>query len=83
MTWNVGNILAGAGAISSARETSFQISFLPSVSQIGTSPSLVEEVAFTAKDNFTLTNVSSVFPAINTRLGNDPYFKVGAETVIQ
>ncbi len=83
VTWNVGNILAGAGAISSARETSFQISFLPSVSQIGTSPSLVGEVAFTAKDNFTLTNVSSVFPAINTRLGNDPYFQVDEETVIQ
>lgn len=83
IVWNVGNILAGAGTISPAREVSFQISFLPSVDQIGKSPDLIGEATLSARDNFTLTTVSGFFSALNTRLSNDPYFKVDAETVIQ
>ena len=83
VTWNVGNIVSGAGIFSAAREASFQVSFLPSVSQIGMTPDLVGEAALNAKDNFTATAVSSNSPALNTRLSNDPYFKINNETVVQ
>lgn len=83
ITWNVGNVTAGAGTVSAAHEVSFQISFLPSVDQIGTAPDLVGEAILSAKDNFTLTAVSASFPAVNTRLNNDPYFRADAETVVE
>ena len=83
VVWNVGSVSAGAGTVSPAREVSFQISFLPSVDQIGKTPDLTSEASLTAKDNFTLTPVSDSFTILNTRLTNDPYFKVNNDTVTQ
>lgn len=83
VVWSIGNISPGAGSISPAKEVSFQISFLPSVDQINATPVLIGDAALTAKDNFTLTTVSDSFSSLNTRLGNDPYFKIGDDKVIQ
>ncbi len=83
VSWNVGNISAGAGTISSAKEVSFQISLLPSVDQIGTSPSLIGEASLSARDVFTLTEVTDSFSALNTDLSNDPYFRNEGGKVIQ
>ncbi len=83
LVWNIGNVLAGAGTISPAREVSFQISFLPSVDQIKLTPDLVGEMTLSARDNFTLSTVTDTFQAINIRLSSDPYFKVGDEAVVQ
>jgi hypothetical protein len=83
VVWNVGNISAGAGIVSSAKEVSFQVTFMPSVNQIGEEPNLISEAVLRAKDNFTLTNVSDSFSALSTRLSNDPYFRPNSETVIQ
>jgi hypothetical protein len=83
VVWNIGNILAGAGTIVPAKEVSFQISFLASVDQIGTSPNLVGEATLVGKDNFTLTTVSDSFSFLTTRLSSDPYFKVDDEDVVQ
>jgi hypothetical protein len=83
VTWNIGNVSAGAGRISAAKEVSFQISVQPSVSQIDTSPDLVEKATLTAKDVFTGINVSSDANNLNTFLGSDPYFKADSEKVIK
>lgn len=83
VVWNIGSVPAGAGTVSAAREASFQISFLPSVDQIGTSPNLIGETTLTAKDNFTLTGVTSAFSALNISLGSDPYFRSDSEKVAQ
>ena len=81
VSWNVGSVPAGAGIVSSAREVSFQVSILPSVSQINTAPNLIGDASLTAKDNFTLTPVSDSFTALDTRLTSDPYFKIDTEKV--
>jgi hypothetical protein len=83
VTWSPGNILAGAGKISPAKEVSFQISFLPSVDKIGVTPELIGPATITAKDTFTLTDTSSVFQALNTNLTSDPYFKDKDQTVVK
>jgi hypothetical protein len=83
LIWSIGNISAGAGVTSSAKEMSFQISFLPSVDQIGLAPVLVGEMLLTAKDNFTLTEVSNSYPSLSTDLNGDPYFKDGSEKVVK
>jgi hypothetical protein len=83
VVWTVGNISSGAGTVASAREVSFQISLMPSVDQIGMALGLLSESMLSAKDSFTLTNVSDSFSGLSTRLSNDPYFKNDYETVIQ
>jgi hypothetical protein len=72
ITWNVGNVSSGAGSISPAREVSFQVSILPSVSQIGSTPDLIEQAT-----------VSSIFQAVTTELSNDPYFKADTSKVVK
>jgi len=81
VTWNVGNVSAGAGTTASAKEASFKVSFLPSIDQAGQIPNIVNAATITAKDNFTLTSVSNSFGALNTKLASDPYFKTNAEVV--
>jgi len=83
VTWSLGNISAGAGSVSPPKEVSFQVSLLPSVGQIGTSPDLIGEAILTAKDSFTLTPVSDSSASLNTRLSSDPYFKANDEVVAQ
>jgi len=81
--WTIGNISAGAGIVSPAKEVSFRISFLPSVSQIGISPDLIGAATLTAKDNFTLVEVSNNFQGLNTRLTSDPNFDPNDDIVLQ
>ncbi len=83
VSWSIGNISAGAGIVSPAKEVSFQISFLPSINQIGKVPVLIEQSLLTAKDNFTLTPVSDLVLGLNTILTSDPYFQTGGQTVVQ
>lgn len=83
ITWNVGELRAGAGFSSSAREVSFQISFLPSLSQHDTSPDLVGITTITGKDKFTNIFLEDTKPALSTRLGTDPLFKTGDDRVSQ
>jgi hypothetical protein len=83
ITWSIGNVSAGAGSISPAKEVSFQLSMLPSVSQIGEAPDLLSDSVLTARDAFTSTIVSSLFPAVSTKFSNDPYFKFETENVVK
>lgn len=83
VTWEVGNVSSGAGTTLPAREVSFQISLLPSVDQIGIAPSLIGDTTLTAKDNFTLTPVTTSFTSLNTQLKSDPYFKPETDIVAQ
>ena len=83
VTWNLGSVQAGAGIVSTAREVSFQVSLLPSVTQINTSPDIISNATLTAKDNFTLTSVSDSFTSLSTSLTSDPYFKIDTERVVE
>ena len=48
--WDLGDVPAGAGIDSPAREVAFQISFLPSVSQIGSTPVILSGAVLTGTD---------------------------------
>lgn len=81
ITWNIGELRAGTGFSSVAREVSFQISFLPSLSQVETSPDLVGVTTITGKDKFTNAFLDDSKASLTTRLGTDPLFKNGDERV--
>jgi len=81
VVWAIGDIKAGTGIGTAPREVSFQISLTPSLNQVGTSPTLVQEMRITGTDTFTNRNLDSTRPAMTTRINTDPSFKQGDEIV--
>ena len=82
VVWRVSQVVAGAGYKSAAKEVNFQISFLPSVSQVGTAPELMGGVFVTGTDRVTNTEVQASAPVVNTRW-NGVDFKEGYDKVGQ
>jgi len=70
LVWNIGNMPAGTGINSNAREISFQVSLFPSISQVGEKPNLLRNLTFTALDTFTDTQIEIQGPLPNTVLTN-------------
>ncbi len=65
MRWNIGNMEAN-----SEKQVAIQVSFLPSLSQVNTTPTLLETQRFKATDRFTGTVVRADHPALTTSLYN-------------
>ena len=70
--WNIGNIPRGAGISGEPREVAFQIAFTPSISQIGKTPTLINDAVLTGTDDFANVDVRINKASLNTRLPNDP-----------
>jgi hypothetical protein len=83
ISWQIGQLGAGTGFVNSPKTLSFQISLTPSISQVGSSPALVNQVTVKGLDNFTSSFVGGVSPTANTRLLTDPNFQKGQESVIE
>lgn len=81
LVWNVGDVAAGTGLISPAKEISFQVALTPSVAQIGNEPILINVAKVEGKDVFTDRDISAEIPALTTRLSADPQSKIGDGTV--
>jgi len=74
VVWNIGNVKRGVGLNSAAREVAFQVSLLPSISQIGRIPSLTGDATLFGKDAFTGTIIKDITRGMTTKLSTDPYF---------
>lgn len=81
--WRAGDVLAWRGIASLPHEMAFQVGLLPSVSQIGRAPVLVEEVVFSGTDEFTNAALSDRSPAVTTEITTDSKFQAGNGTVVQ
>ncbi len=74
--WDVGTLKAGVGTNSAPREVSFQVAFLPSVSQVGREATLMGPAVLTGKDRS--TGVELKFEGnrpLTTRLSTEPGLK--------
>ena len=70
--WNAGGIEAGMGVGSPPREVAFQVSFLPSLGQAGTAPTVLGESVARGTDLFTGIEVkSNIRPALTTKALGD------------
>jgi hypothetical protein len=81
--WSLGDVAAGTGFSTSPREVAFQIKFLPSLNQVGTSPMLLGETRITGEDRFTGRIIDFKRGALTTQFNTDPAFKLGDETVVK
>jgi hypothetical protein len=80
--WDVGTLPAGTGVSRVKREVTFQIGFVPSVSQKFTSPTLVSAPQLSGVDLFSKEVVNAKGAIISTELTKDPSFVVGKETLV-
>ncbi len=83
ITWNFGSIPRGTGITGSNREVAFQLAFTPSLSQVGTSPVIINDASLTGHDDFANVDVRVTKSALRTRLDNDPLFPAGAGIVTE
>ena len=77
VTWNVGRVPAGG-----ARDASFQISFIPSLSQVHQAPKLTGDVFLVGTDDFTKTEIRDQKSPITTQLFADPGFGQNQSNVV-
>ncbi|MEI6346292.1 MAG: hypothetical protein WCO79_03630, partial [bacterium] len=83
ITWNVGEIKSGVGFSSAPRQLQFQVSLVPSVSQVGSSPVLVNDLLIQGTDRYTGSPLQVSRAAVTTRTNSDPTYVNGSETVMQ
>lgn len=83
VVWNIGSIPRGAGLTVVGKEVSFQVKLVPSLSQVGTTPLLLNAATLTGHDDFANVNVTATKAAINTRLSSDPSFPPTGDKVVE
>jgi len=74
VVWNVGTIKGGTGRNSPPKNMSFQISFVPSLSQFDTIPTLLTESSARGIDTYTNNEVTASAELLTTNLAGDPNF---------
>lgn len=83
ITWQVDELVSGAGFSSPAKEVFFKVGLTPSLGQVGGAPVLLNNIAFVGTDSFTNTEVRVVNPSVTTRTTLDPNYVQGDEIVVK
>lgn len=78
ITWNVGRMPAGG-----TREIAFQISFLPSLSQLKSSPTILGASALSGSDDFTKAALSEKKSELRTLIYSDSQFTQNQGFVVE
>ncbi len=80
VVWDVGSLLPNTG---SGKQASFQVEFLPSISQLGQAPYIVSEATISGIDKVTGLKINNQVGAVTTNFSSDPTFKIGDDKVVQ
>ena len=83
ITWNVGSIPRGTSITQTGREVSFQIAFIPSLSQVDTTPTVINDAVLTGHDDFANVEVRVNKASLNTRISGDPTFPSSGARVVK
>jgi len=81
--WNVGGVPKGTGIMGGEREVSFQIGFTPSLSQVDSMPTLINNTTLTGHDDFANVEVRVNKTSLSTMLLDDPSFSVSGARVVE
>jgi hypothetical protein len=82
VTWGLGDVNAGVGYSSAAKQAAFQVVLMPSVSQVGSAPTLTGDASLTGQDRFAQVSVSANAAAPTTFLSGDTGFQSGMDIVV-
>lgn len=81
--WRAGLIRSGTGYSTPIRSVAFQVGLSPSVTQIGTTPILIQGASLSATDEVTGSAVEAQGGPLTTELVTDPGFESGQERVVE
>ncbi len=81
ITWDAGNVAAGSGFVSSSKQVYFKVGIIPSVSQVGSVPTLVSQANLTSTDTYTERSVETSASFVTTKY-SDANFVSGKEIVV-
>jgi len=70
--WEVQNLPAGTGFSSSPKEIAFRVKMIPSLSQVRSSPVIIQNLSAEGNDNFAGINISDTAQPLTTVLLTDP-----------
>ncbi|MCX6751515.1 MAG: hypothetical protein NT161_01975 [Candidatus Nomurabacteria bacterium] len=83
IVWNIGGIPRGTGITEAGRTVSFQVELTPSLSQVGTTPTIINDTILTGHDDFANVDVRVNKTSLDTRLLSDPNFSVNGSRVVE
>jgi hypothetical protein len=83
IVWNVGGIPKGTGITGAGRDVSFQVELSPSLSQVGTVPTIINDTILTGHDDFANVDVRVNKASLDARLPNDSSFPTDGGRVVQ
>ena len=83
LIWNVGSVGKGAGITEGGREVYFQVALNPSLSQVGTAPTILNDTVLTGHDDFANVDVRVNKASLSTRLTGDSAFPVTGDRVVE
>lgn len=81
ITWQIGDMQPGIGYSQSTKDFAFQVSFLPSVGQLGSTPPIVINQRIAGKDNFTGEITETKAVPLDIKTETDPKFQYGDDKV--
>jgi hypothetical protein len=82
IVWSVDRIPKGTGITGASRSVSFQVSFSPSLSQLGQIPTIINDAVLTGHDDFANVDIKVNKAALNTRLDSDTAFPDNGAIVV-
>ena len=82
IVWNADRIPRGAGINGAARSVAFQLAFKPSVSQIGATPTIINDAILTGHDDFANVDVRVNKAGLSTKLDSDEAFPQNGGVVV-
>jgi hypothetical protein len=82
VTWDIGKLSSGSGFSSAKRTAAVKLSFTPSTSQIGSSPTLLSGIILSGVDSFTNQPFNVTHQPLTTAFTSDPTFIQGDERVV-
>jgi len=77
IVWKAGVVPKGAGLGVNTKKVYFTVELVPSLSQVGNTPSILGKTTATGVDSFTKAPVSSVWSGLSTEYFNDPSYISG------
>jgi hypothetical protein len=82
VSWKIGDIPSGTGYSTPLKEVFYQVGFKPSISQIGSTPVVVNEQMVTGTDGLTGGASKAAYGALNIKIEQDPAYVFGQDHVL-
>jgi hypothetical protein len=83
IVWNVGDMRSGTGITYPSKDLSFQVAVTPSITQIGSVVTLLNESTISGTDTYSLSGIGETKSSVTTNITSDPQYIENIGRVVQ